>query len=86
MLLSNSLVIIVSVAANYVITAQDYRCTAIKDLTVAILIAVFNEKRTLKFNLNQRFTLFTAVNHLSRPLRKQKFSRVKKSLTSVGCD
>ena len=35
--------------------------------------------RTRKFNLNQQFTLFTAINHLSGPLRKQK-------VTSVGCD
>ena len=40
--------------------------------------------RTLKFNLNQRFTFFAAVNYLSGPLKKQVyFYQVKRLCLSV---
>ena len=34
--------------------------------------APFNNMRTLKFKIQPTVTLFTAVNHYSEPLRKQK--------------
>ncbi len=43
-------------------------------LLAFLIIAVFSEMRTLKFNPRQRFTLFAAVNHLSGPLRKQELT------------
>ena len=35
---------------------------------------VFNDKQTPKFKSQPTLTLFAAVNHLSGPLRKQKFT------------
>ena len=41
----------------------------------------FSKTRILKFKSQLTFVFFTSVNHLSKPLRKQKFT----SMSSKGC-
>ena len=52
-----------------------FECSIIREFTV-----LFKNMRILKFKSQLTFAFFAAINHLSGPLRKQKFT----SMSSKG--
>ena len=50
-----------------------FKCSVSTKLLI-LLTALFKNTRILKFKIQLTFTFFAAVNHLSGPLRKQKFT------------